>query len=149
MLSTKKADLYTGIFSIIVALAFYFQTGELAAESKVLPLVLVVFLIVSGIVLVIRGFIGKNDKPLVADIVYSRAFIMLAAAVVYLTAIVYVGFYTSSFIFLVLMSWLLNDQGRSLKTLGVSVIFGVVITAAVYLTFTLSLKVPTPIGLFY
>ncbi len=149
MLSTKKADIYAGISSIIVALAFYSQTGELAVESKVLPLVLIVFLTVSGVVLMIRGFISKNDKPLVADIVYSRAFIMLAAAAVYLAAIIYIGFYTSSFIFLVLMSWLLNDQGRSLKTLGVSVVFGIIITAAVYLTFTLSLKVPTPIGLFY
>lgn len=150
MLSSKKADIYFGLFSIALALAFYVQGRELTFESVLFPIILEVFLTVTGIILLLRGFAGKQDKPLGgSNIAYSRAFLIIGATIVYLLGIMFIGFYISSFVFLIVMSWLLSDRGLTVSSFGISTLFSLILTGAVYITFSLLLSVPTPSGILF
>ena len=149
-MTNKVADILTGIVSLLFAAAFYVQGTELEFESNVFPLVIEVFLVLTGVYMLVRGLMDKSgeahDKT---DLNYRRGFLMVFATIVYVAAINIIGFYVSSFAFLVLMSWLLNDKGLNVKTLGVSTIFAVIMMAAVFGTFSLFLEVPTPVGILF
>ncbi|SHI65320.1 tripartite tricarboxylate transporter TctB family protein [Desulfofundulus thermosubterraneus] len=149
-MSSRKADLIAGVASIVVALLFGFQGRELSLASKVFPLVLEVFLVMMGLVLVVRGLTGcKEQHSDQEKIDYGRAWLVVVASLVYVACINYAGFYVSTFVFLTLLSWWLSDRGRNLPSLGISGLFGLLVTAALYATFWLFLKVPTPQGLLF
>lgn len=151
-MTKRRSDLLAGSASILVALVFMVQGLELTKRPNTMPFVLEIFLIVFGIYLVIRGIktnadeIGEEEKN---DINWVRATVIVLATFVYVACIVYIGFYVSTFVYLILGSWYLNDKGFSVPALGISVIFSIVVCVVLYLTFTLFLKVPTPSGLFF
>ncbi len=150
MVSSRKADLIAGLASIAVALIFGFQGRELSFASNIFPRVLEVFLILAGAVLILRGLSRSMEQPGKKEhIDYSRAWLVVLASLIYVAAINYIGFYVSSFVFLTLLSWLLSDRGRNLPSLGISTLFGLLVTGALYATFWLFLKVPTPQGLLF
>lgn len=148
----RSADLIAGIASIVVALLFGFQGRDLSFASNLFPLVLEVFLVLTGAVLIVRGLTGsreqKNeDKKEKLD--YGRAWLVIIASLVYVAAINIIGFYVFTFAFLGLLSWLLSERGRNLPALGISGLFGLVVTGVLYATFWLFLKVPTPAGFLF
>lgn len=150
MLSSRKADIYCGIAGITVAFAFYIQGRSLEYESNLFPLVLEAFLTLTGIYLLVSGFTRKHYKPMNPEnIAYGRAFLIIGATIVYILGIMFIGFYVSSFAFLTVMSWLLSDRGRTPASLGISTFFGLILTGAVYVTFSLFLNVPTPSGILF
>lgn len=149
-MSNKVADILTGIVSILVAAAFYVQGGELEFESNVFPLVIETFLVLTGVYMIIRGLLDKSGKSSnSSDIDYRRGLLIVAATIVYLAAVNFVGFYVSSFVFLVLMSWFLSDRGLNVKSFGISTAFAVIMIVAVYGTFSMFLEVPTPVGILF
>ncbi|GAB6180115.1 tripartite tricarboxylate transporter TctB family protein [Desulfotomaculum defluvii] len=149
-MSNKVADILTGIVTLLVAAVFYVQGIDLEFESKVFPQVIEVFLSLTGIYMLVRGFLDKSGKSMGdANIHYGRGMLMVLASVLYVMAISYIGFYVTSFVFLLLMSWFLNDKGLNLKSFGVSTIFAVIMIVAVYGTFSMFLDVPTPSGIFF
>ncbi|GAB6180113.1 tripartite tricarboxylate transporter TctB family protein [Desulfotomaculum defluvii] len=149
-MSHKVADILTGIVTLLVAAAFYVQGTELEFESNIFPLVIEVFLLLTGIYMLVRGFLDKSGKSMGdTNIDYRRGMLMVLASVVYVAAISFIGFYVSSFVFLVLMSWFLSDKGLNLKSFGISTVFAVIMIIAVYGTFSMFLDVPTPVGILF
>ncbi|MEW6696321.1 MAG: tripartite tricarboxylate transporter TctB family protein [Bacillota bacterium] len=149
-MTNRKADIYTGIVSILIAAAFYVQGRELELHSNIFPLLLELFLVLTGGYLVYRGITCKGTKCSEStNLDYRRAFIMILATIIYIAGINVVGFYVTSFVFLTLMSWYLSDRGMTLQSLGISTGFAVILTSAVYATFTLFLGVPTPVGILF
>lgn len=149
-MTNKVADILTGVVSILVAAAFYVQGGELEFESNVFPLVVETFLVLTGIYMIIRGILdktGKSDDK--TDLNYRRGMLMVFATIVFLVCVNVIGFYVSSFVFLVMMSWVLGEKGLTAKSLGISVLFAVIMITAVYGTFSMFLEVPTPTGIFF
>ncbi|MEG6521259.1 tripartite tricarboxylate transporter TctB family protein [Desulfotomaculum sp. 1211_IL3151] len=149
-MTNKVADILTGLVSILVALAFYVQGTELAFESNIYPMTMEIFLVITGIYMIVRGVRDNSgeakDKT---DINYTRGAVIVVATALYLIGIKFIGFYVTSFAFLVLVSWYLSDKGLTIKSLGVSTVFAVILIAAVYGTFSLFLDVPTPAGILF
>lgn len=150
-MSRRKADLIAGIVSIIVALVFGIQGRELSFLSNLFPLTLEAFLVLSGVALLVRGFLSgegqtnSNEEKL--D--YGRGWLVIIASLVYVAAINFVGFYVSSFVFLTLLSWFLGDRRWNLHAWGISSLFGLVVTGILYVAFWLFLKVPAPQGILF
>jgi len=145
----RISDRLAGLFAIVPAIVFYWQGRELAAESVLFPQVLEAFLLLMGLYLLGRSFTGAHEKTDDEHLTYSRAWIMIIATVAYVIGIEMIGFYVSTSIFLIAVSWFFNDHGFTLRSFGMSVLFGVVMTVAIYATFSLFLQVPTPEGLLF
>lgn len=150
-MSKRKTDLIAGLFSILVAVIFILGGQKLPEDSRRFPEVLEWFLIICGLLLIARTIFLKQsenkDKKEAIDWVKSS--VIIFASVIYVICINFIGFYVSSAIYLVLGSWYLNEQGFKLRPLVSSLAFGVLLSAVLYVTFTVFLKVYTPKGLFF
>lgn len=148
-MDNRASDRSAGLFCIIVTAVFYWQGRGLSAESVLLPLVLEVFLLIMGLYLVGRSFIIASEEMEDEHLTYSRSWVMIAATIVYLVAIELIGFYISTGVFLIVISWFFNDHGYTYRSLLTSVLYGLIVTASIYATFSMFLQVPTPEGLFF
>ncbi len=151
-MTKRKSDILAGLVSILVAVAFMVQGFKLSDRVNAMPLVLEIFLIVTGIYMLIRGFISKGaekGEEGEADINWVRAMVIVLATFVYVAGVIYIGFYVSTFVYLLLGSWYLNEKGLTLSALMLSLIFSTAISGVLYLIFTVLLLVPTPAGLFF
>lgn len=145
----RISDRLAGLFAIVPAIAFYWQGRELAAESVLFPLVLEAFLLIMGLYLLGRSFTGAGGKADDEHLTYSRAWVMIGATAAYLIGMDLIGFYVTTSVFLIAVSWFFNDHGYTLRSFGMSALFGIVMTVAIYATFSLFLQVPTPEGLLF
>jgi len=151
-MTKRKSDILAGLVSILVAVVFMVQGFKLSERANAMPFVLEIFLIVTGIYMVIRGIRTKaaeRGEEGEADINWVRAMVIVLATFVYVAGVIYIGFYVSTFVYLILGSWYLNENGLTLPALMLSLIFSTAITAVLYLIFTVLLLVPTPAGLFF
>ncbi|MCB8814211.1 tripartite tricarboxylate transporter TctB family protein [Desulfosporosinus shakirovi] len=151
-MTKRKSNLLAGLAIIIVAIVFMVQGFELSERSNALPFVLEIFLIVTGIYLLFQGIktnAAEKIEEEEANLNWVRATVIVFATFIYVACVVYIGFYVSTFVYLILGSWYLNERGLTLFALTVSTIFSVVISVVLYLTFTVFLLVPTPSGFFF
>lgn len=151
-MTKRKSDLLAGLASVLVAVVFMVQGLELSDRSNTFPKVLEIFLIVSGLYLIIRGIktnAVEKGGEVETDVDWVRATVIVVATFVYVACLVYIGFYVSTFVYLILGSWYLNEKGLTLPALLFSSFFSIGITVVLYLTFTVFLKVPTPTGLLF
>lgn len=149
-MTRRKADIYAGLVSIFVAIIFMVQGLELTGRSNSLPQVLEIFLIVTGLYLIFKGIrTNSAEKGEDEGINLVRSTVIVLGTFVYVACIVYIGFYVSTFVYLILGSWYLNEKGSITSALAFSVLFSVIISGVLYLTFTVFLLVPTPSGLLF
>jgi len=145
----RISDRLASLFAIIPAVVFYWQGRELAPESVLFPQVLEAFLIVMGLYLLGRSFTGADVKTDDEHLAYNRAWIMIGATVAYLIGMDVIGFYVSTSVFLIAVSWFFNDHGFTARSFAKSVLFGLVMTVSIYAAFGLFLQVPTPEGILF
>lgn len=151
-MTKRKADILVGLVSIFIAIAFMVQGFELSEHANMMPFVLEVFLIVTGLYMIIRGIRTKGATKVAeenTDVHWVRASVIVLATFVYVAGVVYIGFYVATFVYLILGSWYLNEKGLTLPALITSLIFSTAISVVLYITFTILLKVPTPAGLLF
>lgn len=150
-MTKRKSDLLAGLASVLVALVFMVQGFGLSERSNTMPKVLEILLIVLGGFLIIRGIrtnaAEKGEE--VDELNWVRSTVIVLGTFVYVAGIVYIGFYVCTFVYLLLGSWYLNEKGFALSALAFSSFFSIGIAVVLYLTFTVFLKVPTPVGLLF
>jgi len=151
-MSRRKTDIIAGLISTLVAVVFILDGSKLSPDANRFPMVLEWFLIICGLFLIARGiFVKKSadtgDEKEVID--WVRAAVIILATIVYVVCVVYIGFYVSSVLYLVLGSWYLNEHGFKVRPLLLSIVFGVLLSATLYVTFTVFLQVSTPSGLLF
>lgn len=147
--TSARADLLSSLCLIVLVAAFYFQTFELEGIGMLFPSILLVFLSAGAVYLGAKGFWKlharyRAEAPDPAS--FNRIAVISAASVVYVLLMPYLGFYPMSVIFLFGMTLLLRDSGVTWRhTLLNAFLVTVIITGAVYVTFTWLLNVPTPV----
>jgi len=80
---------------------------------------------------------------------WKRVIITIASTIIFLFAVNTIGFYVSSFAFLVIVTWILGDKEVSLKAISKLGVLGIVVMGIVYASFKIFLKVPTPKGILF
>lgn len=148
-MSKKMSDRICGTATIIIAAIFFWEGRSLSLVSNIFPLCLEGFLVITGLYLLIRSLRLQSEQNSDEELAYRRIWIMLGATIAYIVAINVIGFYLATGIFLTVMSWLFNEHGFNARTLAYSVVFGMVVTSALYVTFWLFLQVPTPNGMLF
>ena len=145
-------DLAAGVFSLLCAAVFYFQSGKLTGAGRDYPMGLIIFISLGGLFLLIQGICKRwsGNDPIAAKVEptsYRRVIFITVVSVVYVLLIDLLGFYTTSAVFLVGTAMVLNDAGWSRKKNAmVACVFAVIMCFSIWFGFGKLLSVPTPEG---
>ena len=146
--TSGRADLISGVICMLMAAIFYFEGRDIEGVGGLFPMGLQVFLGVGGFLLV--GLAIKKSFSSVKDNFTEnlpRISVILAAAVVYVALVNVLGFFASSFLFMVFASYYLGDQTKTIiQRLSTSVMVALIVCGLVWTTFSYLLNVPTPDG---
>src|SRR5665648_66209 len=137
------------IFLFILA---YFETYNFNfSKSRIFPRIVLITLLLLTVIFIfetIKNYKNKEEKV----IKYKKRnykdlktlLHMFLAIFLYIASISYIGFYLSSYVFIVFMMFFLQFKNipRLLLISSLSLFF-------IYISFALILKVPTPKGIFY
>lgn len=80
---------------------------------------------------------------------WFRVLTIIFATIIYYFAVKTIGFYVSSFIFIIITTWFLGDRTINIKVFGRLATLSLVLNVIVYASFKLFLKVPTPTGILF
>lgn len=144
----KKADFYVSILLMLFGGAILQQ--ELIIEesiSKLFPLIVVCMVFICAIGILISTLIGKDMSHYKVLIFTKREIVLICMLLITYFMMTVLGFYTSLGL-LLLVSLIYIDGNLKLKTFAVSSVYTVVFMTLIYLTFSLFLKISTPVGLF-
>jgi magnesium-transporting ATPase (P-type) len=146
----KKSDVGVVVFVYAICLFFYIFLQELPPEAQTYPLCLISGLFILNTLFLVLNLIKLKKTGLENDLhsvfegfLKSQFFTVLAACVIYIFGVFYIGFYITSIAYLILiMSFLKVPLKNSVLTVFV---LGLVI----YFVFTMFLKVPLPVGIVF
>jgi len=148
-------DFLAVFFTMLVIAAFAAQTSELDELSFLFPLCLLVFLTAGSVLLFGRGFRRMKRWGLFPDEGGERpqarkVIVMAAGALLYALAIMPLGFYPATALFLFGMSYYQNSAAPSrLNRLGMALVVTGLLCALVWFGFTYLLSVPTPASILF
>ncbi|MDK2824802.1 MAG: putative tricarboxylic transport rane protein [Clostridia bacterium] len=139
---------------LILALCFFFwiDAAGIRPPAHIYPKTVIAITAFLAVALLVQSiFFPKaliQGKPFEGT-KYGRVLTTLLSTIVYFFAVKTIGFYVSSFFFLVIVTWILGDKSEGVKALARLGILGIVVVGLVYASFKLFLKVPTPPGILF
>lgn len=142
-----KQDMIAGLIVLAIALFAFAFTFEMPGSAPLFPRIASSILFLLGLVLVVTSYTGirrgrpTDRKPVLASVFYNPALTLLIV-IAYIIGMRLLGFYVSSLLMIAGMMYFLG--ARSVKSI---ILVTVIVTAVVYLIFTVQLRVPLPRGL--
>lgn len=142
-----RQDIVTAIVIIIVGLAAFTLAQVMPGKASMFPSVVSSALMALGVLIIIDSIVKiKKDRPTeetAASIGELKSpVIVLALLILYVLAVVHIGFYISTPVMLVCYMFFMGI--RNIKTILITT---AVVMAFVYCLFTLQLGVPLPAGI--
>ena len=155
------SDTLAGAGFLSLAVVFGVQLGELSGVSRVFPQSLIIFVALGGVYFLIKGGIAlcreraqdNNEKTEVGHgeeaVAWRRIWLMSGLGILYAAALKPLGFFTATFLFLVMAVLALGDSGLSpARRVLVTLAFAGLFCLVIWIGFVKLLNVPTPEGLF-
>lgn len=146
------ADVLAGVICLAIALAFGLQYEGLEGVSAIFPEVLCSIIAAGGLYFVVKGLFkrGKNLRHEKEEVAWKNVFLITLAGFLYAIGIVFLGFYSSTILYIVLISLALMSSKEGIgKTSVKALIFAAVFSLAIWICFTNLLNVPTPTGFLF
>ena len=151
---SSVTDITSGLFVLLMASLFHFQSGDLEGVSRMYPQMLIIFMTLGGLYILFQGLLKRrkgcdtesNEEP--ASM--KRILQIAAGAIAYVLVISVLGFYVTTAVFLFGMALLLNDAGWGLrKNMQAAILLAAIMCFFVWGGFHLLLGVPTPEGILF
>lgn len=139
-----KYDKYLSIFMIFISIIYYTLINSLPEKAGTYPYFVLCLLSIFSVILLIQSFISKenNKGNIFKGILLNQLLSLITLCIIYIFLINFLGFFSSTFLYLIGTMKLLNIKIKS--SLGVSCGFCIFI----YVIFVIFLKVPVPMGIF-
>lgn len=142
-----KQDIAAGIAVIMLGIAAFGLALDMPGKASMFPKVVSCILVVLGVLLGCGSMIRlRNNTPTEDQAVALGALkgpaVVLLLLMLYVMAVIYLGFYISTPVMLVSYMFLLGI--RSLKTIAIAT---ALVMIFIYCLFTMQLGVPLPAGL--
>lgn len=139
-----------GLIILIGAIYLYLVTMQWKTiDMRILPhLILIVLGLLSLILVITGGSSKKQSKDTSEEANYPRLFIVIITTLFYILGIEFLGFFVSTFLYLVgmyLYVYLIIIQRKTLIIITIPL----VMLLFLFLVFTLWLRVPVPDGIFF
>lgn len=144
----KNANRVISIFLVLIVIFLYFQSFSCSDEAMLLSRILLILIAFLSILLFVRSR-GKeakrkdNKEESSKEILLSTLLVIILATIIYIFSLSYLGFYTSTIIFLIFIFYY---TGFTKKKLAALIIVGFV--GFLYIIFTLWLRIPFPHEIF-
>lgn len=144
--TVNKTDLLLGIVFIISGLIIKFQVTELAFKVKIFPTIVLFIMIIEGIILIINAIVS-NKKPLKVVIMKEELIVIFMLIVLFICFNI-IGFYISIFLFQIVI-YLYINKNYNRSTLVSSILFSLISTIVLYITFGYLIGLVMPKGLMF
>ena len=149
-------DLFSGIIFLVISIAFGTQHDGLTGVSLIFPNILIGLICVGGLYFCIKGLIPilkkhtniNNNQTDNEPFLWKRVILITICATILIFLIEFLGFYTSSFLFVFCAFMLFSSNTYSIKKIVNALIFSGCLILSIWGLFHAILKVPTPIGIF-
>ena len=141
---SKIQEIFIGCILTLIGIFIFTSTLSLGAKESVFPRLLAIAIGLCGLVNIINSFIIKNymkNNKMPLKINY-KIFMVYIFTVLYVISISYIGYFTSTTIFLLILMPYLGLQNKSKIILAIAVIL-----SGILIGFVFQFKVPLPKGL--
>ncbi|MDR2819798.1 MAG: tripartite tricarboxylate transporter permease [Desulfovibrio sp.] len=149
--SSAMSDISAGVFSLLLAGAFYTQLGELEGVGRSYPSCILLFIVLLGGYILFNGLkqrrknAGKTMKSDEEPVAFRRVGVIVFTSAAYIVLVPVLGFYAASALFLFCSAMILNDT--KVSALLSACLLTAIMCLAVWLGFSVLLGVPVPGGL--
>ena len=148
-MSMKQLNILLSAVILIFCFIFWKSAIKIVEPADVYPKTLIIVIGLLAIIILLQAlFFKKNDINIYpfANIKYGRVILTIVLSFIYYFGVKYVGFYVSSFLFIIVLSILL---GKNMKEVIKVILLSLIVTSIIYLGFGVFLKVPTPKALLF
>ncbi len=152
-MTMRRINVIIGVCSILFSIAFYTQAKTMRPPANYYPMTIIATIGFLGVALLIQNHFKPMALAFTTPFKGTRWLVIwgtILGSIIYVWLVDVIGFYVSSFAFLIIATSLLSDEpsfkGKPfMRIIGMSFI----VLALVYLGFKLFLKVPTPSGILF
>lgn len=138
MIVRKNVETIAALILVSFAVFTWIQASAISGGAGIFPRLIVYVLAFFSLVYLVRSIaVARAGTQVFEDI--GIFLILLVASVIYINCVTYVGYVTSSLIFIPLMAWMIGFR-RPLYILAVTLIY----MASVYLLFEVVFGRPLP-----
>lgn len=139
----NKTNLLLSAVFLTIATIYGILIKELSAENALYPKFILYLLIGLTIILVVQSMLGEDiEENIFKDFDFKQFGQVFISGIAYIFAINIVGYFTSTFAFLILLFILLKNNKKVL------IITSIIFTIFLYFVFKIFLNVPVPTGIF-
>lgn len=150
-MSMKQLNLVLVGVLLFFCVIFMKAALTITVPADLYPKVLITLIAFISVMIFIQTmFFNKADRenfPF-AGMQYTRVLVTIFSTTLYYFGVKYIGFYLSSFLYIVILCSLLENE-RNLKKLLFLLLLSLLLVLIIYLGFHVFLQVPTPKGLFF
>jgi len=151
-MSMRKVNIISAVLILALSFLFWNDAAGIRPPAHIYPKTIIAITAFLGFALLIQAiFFPKTvsqTKPF-AGLKYNRVLLTVITTVIYYFALKTIGFYVSSFFFIIILTWLLGEREFGVKVFAKLGILSIVVMGLIYLAFKVFLKVPTPTGILF
>lgn len=147
-MTQRFANIILSFVMLSICAVFLYLTNKLSYPSNVFPYIIIAGIVILTLIILLQNIFSKNEAKFDA-INYKRVFSIILISIIYISAISTFGFYSVTFIYLLVMCFSLqsHETGMSIMVkLRNSLLLTIFVVILVYFVFNILLKVPTPRG---
>ena len=147
-MTMRQWNFLIGLFLLGMSVFIYIHTRGFPREPRLFPMILLIALFIMSGWLVFQSMALPSleaGRKVLASWPVLGLMVVTVFTVLYVILVKAVGFYLSTFLFMIGMPFYLR-RGRNLRFYAVCVAVAVGFTGVMYLVFHEFLKVPTPVG---
>ncbi|NLT96226.1 MAG: hypothetical protein GXW85_12005 [Clostridia bacterium] len=148
----RKVNIISGILLLAISILFWNDAAGIRPPAHIYPKTIIAIVAFLSIALLIQAiFFPKavaQTRPF-AGIKYKRVLLTIFSSIIYYYALKVIGFYVSSFFFIIILTWLLGEREVGVKVFARLGTLSIIVMTLIYLAFKVFLKVPTPTGIFF
>jgi hypothetical protein len=145
MKQANKRDIIISVVLIFLGIIAIVAAQNYPKQSRVIPVIYSSLLIMLSLFLLVKSFkLDPKKKNLDLNEPYKKFFVVATAILIYILAIRFLGFYSSTFVFMVVFMILL--KAARLKTV---LLISITTIGLIYLFFDMMLHIPIPGGIIF
>ncbi len=153
-MTMRQINYFLGIGGLLLSFFFYREAGNIMGDAGLYPKTVITVLAFLSVLLLIQNHFRPLESAKVKMPFKDTRWVVIMGTIFgagfYIWLVDVVGFYVTSFFFLIIATYLLSGEKKfNPKTLITLTVMATIVVGVVYLAFKVFLKVQTPTGILF